>query len=355
MYDSQASSPLAKLQAFSVGHGRSSPLEQPSDAGMAVKIEDDTRALEAADELRVARLRATITPTTYDLAWFYIPEWPTTWTLRRGLLDLQGIDLLAVLSNWTFSGKFPQQTTGARINAVLNVLGRPAAARLIDPGVEVVAAETVTNAQALAYLQLIATSENGVYFVDAQGRDVFHDRNHRLTAPRSTAVQATFGDGGPGTIEIPLVEQPTYTAPSDELWNQVVVTWGTKGETATANDYLSQRKRGVRSLPRETRLATHAAAQAQADALLARYSVPRRRLVGLTVDPVRPLAQQTQQAIFKTVLPLEVSDRVRVIRRPPAGGAPVQIDAYVERPAHAVSGEGNAQSWRFGLAVSPVA
>ena len=189
-------------------------------------------------------------------------------------------------------------------------------------------------------------------FVDGAGNFVFHDRNHRLTAARSITPQAVLGDGGPATNELPYLSV-ALDLPDDQIWNEITVTYGDPGrgqQTATAVDSTSQRRFGVRSLPtRETRLTSVAAAQAQADAILARYKDPHVRFASVTLDPTR------YPGLWAAALGAEISDRVTVKRRPYAGGTPIAKDAWVERVAHRVAlpNEGR-NTWQAMLELTTV-
>lgn len=332
----------------STSRGRQRETEQAAAGSATVTLKDTTRRLEpgfAASDLapnvaplRFCRLRATLAATTYDLLRFYVQDWPTDWNLRSGIVNLGGPDLLGVLGTWPLAGAFVQQLTGARINAILDRIGWPAAARAIDTGVQTVAKETVTGQNALSYLQLIADSDNGLFFIDGAGNAVFHDGAHRATAARSIAPQAVFGDGGPGTSELPYVGSPGFLKPADQIWNQVTVSYGLKDQTVTVSDYVSQR-RGLRALPtRETRLVNATAALALANTLLARFKDPPERFTSVTIDPRR------FPGLWAAALGLEVGDRVTVKRGPAPGGAVVSKDCWIESVAHSIQLD-SPQSW----------
>jgi len=85
----------------------------------------------------------------------------------------------------------------------------------------------------------------------------------------------------------------------------------------------------VSTLAVETRLTTQAAAQARANALLARLSQPRTRFVSLTIDPTR------YPGLWQPALSLEVSDRINVRGRP-LGGTLISKDSWIERVEHRV-------------------
>jgi hypothetical protein len=351
------SSPVPRLaQGLSTARGRQTEREQPTAGQVSATVEDTLRALEPdypaspyypnVINNRYARLRATVSPTTYDLMRFFIPDWNPGWTLRRAYLTLAGTDLLGVLGTWPLSGSFQQQQTGARINAVLDRVGWPTAARAIDAGTQTVAAETVVGGGTLTYLQLIAQSDNGLFFIDAAGNAVFHDSAHRTTATRSTVPQAVFGDGGPSTTELPYVSV-AYNKPADEIWNQVTVKYGAAGDqSVTVSDYVSQR-RGVKVLPdRETRLVTAAAATSLATLILARYKDPAARFTQVVIEPAR------YPGLWAKALGLEISDRVIMKARRPGGGAAISKDCWIEAVGHQISFDPN--KWVTTLALTTV-
>lgn len=87
------------------------------------------------------------------------------------------------------------ETSGSRINRVLNSIDWPVADRVIDAGSTTMQATDLAGS-GLSELQLVQDTELGELFVDARGRAVFQGRESVLFRTESAYSQATFGDAG---------------------------------------------------------------------------------------------------------------------------------------------------------------
>lgn len=278
----------------------------------------------------------------------FVERWQVDWQLRRAIVQLSCFDALAVFATWNVRGVRPQEPTGARIHAILDKVGWPTAARLIDTGQETVVAETWDGSRtALEELRSAADSELGMVFVDEVGNVVFHDRDHRSRDPRSTVSQALFSETPPG---LPYVTVGVAEPDLQRVFNEVKVDHAaaTTDVYGFAVDSASQAQNGQRALPdRSTRLATLTAAQAQAERIVARLKDPVLRLTQVTLEPER----DETGTLWATVLGLRISDRVTVSRQPAGGGAAVTRAVYVEAISHNWPPGGR---WSTTLTLSPV-
>jgi hypothetical protein len=112
-------------------------------------------------------------------------------------------------------------------------LGWPAADRVIATGDTTLQATTL-DGSVLNELQLVQDTEQGEFYLDAQGRAVFRNRQALLTDARSTTSQATFGDGGyAATGEIPYADAMQST-PGDTLVNSIDAPHGPAARNSTS-------------------------------------------------------------------------------------------------------------------------
>lgn len=115
---------------------------------------------------------------------------------------------------------------GQFINVILSAIGWPAAQRLIDTSPILVQGSDYGDT-ALDLMQVAQQTDGGDLFMDALGNVVFFTRNHVLSAPASTSVQAVFGDR-PGTVEPNGTELPYAAAvrvsDNTTLYNDVQIT-----------------------------------------------------------------------------------------------------------------------------------
>jgi hypothetical protein len=176
-------------------------------------------------------------------------------------------------------------------------------------------------------LQLVQDTEQGEFYIDAQGRAVFRNRKALLTDTRSKTSQATFGDGGfAATGEIPYADASQST-PGDTLVNTVTAARVGGIDQAGHRRRVGQARYGAKSQTRDDLLMQDDATALQwANWLKYQYSTPA---------PVRPhRVQQPETAGRGRVLAGTARPR---LRRP-------DHRSSVVRPAAARRSSGTASS-----------
>ena len=117
---------------------------------------------------------------------------------------VDGFQLLNLSTVSTVTGATAGETTGNRINDILNTVGWPSGMRDVDTGLTTVQADPATTRTALNALQTVATTEYGALYMDASGQVVFQDRNlttksigilppHLLTMEAALPTQTSSG------------------------------------------------------------------------------------------------------------------------------------------------------------------
>lgn len=221
------------------------------------------------------------------------------------------------------------QLSGARVEAILDraEVNYPADSRDIDAGTVTLGTQTITaNTNALAYLQTVAATEQGLFFAKADGTLRFTDR---LTATFATSA-ATFTDAGAGGL--PYRTLSTRYG-QEFLYNRVQVTRD-GGTTQAADNAASQSEYGVSTLALDNLLFDDdTQAAALADVLVDLYALPEYRFTDLTVA-----VNALDAADRDTLLALEVGDVVTV-ERTFTTGTPASISAEyaVDGIAHSIS------------------
>lgn len=152
------------------------------------------------EAMRRVRIRAVYGGITYAIFYGYADDWVpsyqgNSWTYTTlpatdGSVLLSGVDRAALASPVGAS-----EYSGDRVTRILNAAGWPATDRVIDGGDTTLQATTMAGTP-LAELQLVQDTEQGEFYIDAQGRAVFRERRATLSNDRSTDVQARFGDAG---------------------------------------------------------------------------------------------------------------------------------------------------------------
>jgi hypothetical protein len=197
---------------------------------------------------------------------------------------------------------FDGDTTGARINRILDAALWPTSQRSIATGLVTVQADTYGDF-ALALIQRIVDTELGALYVDGAGRMTFVDRLKALS-PRSTTVEATFSDAG---TDVDYTQLPAQVR-RGELYNQASVTRD-GGVEQVAVDLDSQGQFGPSTYPGQigTMSRTDADALSLATWTVNRYRAPTTKFPQIAVDA-------TTQNMWLTLLSLRRFSRIRMLR-----------------------------------------
>lgn len=261
------------------------------------------------------------------------PSYATT-TLQAadGFLILAGVTLPAVGS--TGAGEL----SGARVQRILTAAGWYAAPR----GMSVVSAgnsamqATTLGSPALDLLQLTAASEIGAAYVDESGSLVFRARHDVLTDPRSSMVQAVFGDR-PGTVQADGTEMyySAVTVPAADLSlaNDIQATMqgGTLQEvtnTASVARFLFKRTYARSDLILTTDAET--LNWAQYVAWIVAGGQPE-------FDSITLIPSADPDNLWPLALGLRIGDRIQVWRRPPGMASPITRDCLIRGIAHTIT------------------
>jgi hypothetical protein len=356
-----------RVLACSINRGRQYELDTVQPSTLTLRLDNGDRALDPTYTgspyypnvlpMRPVRVSATYAGTTYYLFTGYVERWPITWDAPAwGSATLSGIDGMAVLATALVTGSFIQETTGARISEILTAASWAIAApvsganywvlgtgklgtttvlsynpptSIIDTGrslVQAVTLATSDNTAALAHIQAMADAERGLFFIDGQGRAVFHDRAHRFnTSSAGTFVDAKSTPSGIYYQDL----QPDMDAA--RVFNDVTVTATPGGTAQNATDATSQLRYLRRSMNLSPPLVTDSDALNQATFELALRKDARLRFEQMVVKP------QGQEACWAHALGREISDKILVQRLPATRlGANGQINqsCFIESIQH---------------------
>ena len=188
------------------------------------------------------------------------------------------------------------------------------------------------------YIQTIADTENGTWYVDGEGFVNFKDRWNRL---QKLVPSVTFGDGTGETPyeggDLLINFDPTYVL-NDVMINRANgVTVAIQDQTSLVNYYPRSYSRTIQSL-------ADSDANDAANFLLSRYKDPHARPETLTLTPAR------NPSVFPVALNLEIGDLVRVNKRP-LGAPAISIDCFVERVEHGFDAQSG--DWITHVTLSP--
>jgi hypothetical protein len=243
---------------------------------------------------------------------------------NRSIVSIQSSDALkTITTNNLPATSVSSELAGARVTRILDLpeVAWPSDKRSIDTGDTLLSNVAITEGtQAVAYLQLIGTSEAGEVFISKDGKFVFKERN---AAPGAVDVIFTDETSVPGFTVIPFADLSVVYG-SEQLYNRVVLSNNkVVPDEAIAEDLSSQEVYGARSYS-VTGLLTDSATDLQslANFLLSRFKEPQYRFDSLSV--VLDVLTEAQQ---NEVLDLEIGNIVQVRFTP--SGVPPAIDQYV--------------------------
>lgn len=284
--------------------------------------------------MRAFRLQATWAGVAYDVWAGFADEWRLDWSnADTAETTLTGTDGTKVVSNYdsvagaTVGGG---ETTGARINRVLDNAGWPAGERVIDNGLTTVQSTDLAN-NAWTEILLTADTEIGEVYFDAANRVVFRGRQAILTEPRSITSQATFGCD-PGELTYDSVD---VANDDTQVRNIIRISrvGGTVQEVQDADSIAEyQRKTWGRSdliMQTDGEAADYAA-----------YVLSFSKDAMLRFDSIRITPTTDPDNLWPQVLGRELGDRITVKFTPPGGGAVIERDVFIRGIKHDVAAPG---------------
>jgi len=210
------------------------------------------------------------------------------------------------------------ETTGARVTRVLDLVGWRSADRSIETGASTLgpAPSSVEGATALDHLLAVEQTEQGRFFIAGDGVATFFSRNHETTV----AAEATFTDDD--IIDL------AFDYSDANLCNDF---------TATRNGGLPQRAEDATSIAEYWRqsdsmsgllYSTDNEALAMAEWRVGNLAEPTMRPTGLTFMPYRDLPD-----LYPRVMVRELGDRITVTKTSMTG-SDVTVDAVIEGIRH---------------------
>ncbi len=145
---------------------------------------------------------ATYGATTYPIFSGFITSYVNTQpkdATEVAYTTIQAVDASRLANNaqiTTVAGATAGDLSGTRVNQILDQIDWPATMRDIDAGLTTLQNDPGTLRTSLGAMQVVAQSEYGALYVDANGEFVFQDR--AVTAGSIGGTVTTFNDNGTG-------------------------------------------------------------------------------------------------------------------------------------------------------------
>jgi hypothetical protein len=317
------------VASVTVDRGKSRELDRYTAGNASVTLHNDSRIFDPfnASSIFFSQIlpRKPIAIETNGERVFtgFIDDWDLTYDVSgKSFASVSAVDGFLRLSAAELdSFTATSQLSSERITAILNrpEVAWPIANRSIETGLTTLQADVVPeNANALQYLQLVETTENGQLFVDRSGAVTF---KNRVTIPPLTTTVVFADDATANGINYTNIG---VVYGSENLYNRVTIT--REGGTPQVADSLSsQNAYGISAFSLDGLLLTSdAIALELAEYLVGLYDEPELRINEITVN----LHDKTSQEVDDLLI-IEIADVINVIFTPNQVGAPIDQFAIV--------------------------
>jgi hypothetical protein len=248
---------------------------------------------------------AATTPTAQSFLFSgYVTDYKYTFPTGQelGYVDITCSDafrLFAMANVSTVGSATAGQTTGTRIEKILDQVDFPSSMRIIDAGSTTVQADPATTRSSLSAIQVAEFTEQGAFFVQAGGEVEFKDRN------------AVVGSLAPAPIEFNQSGGIPYADLRFQFDDKLIINSSTMtrvgGTTVSSVDADSIAKYFPHGMNVENLIAqTDAQVQQIADIYVATRKETTIRIDAMTVDLLDPAVPTD------TIIGLEYFDNVKI-------------------------------------------
>ena len=323
----------SRFQGFTSRRGRADEWSGITPGEVTVTLDDHDGAFDPDNAssayypnvalTRPVYVQATWLGVTYGLGYAYIDDIQARPLPVDADVEIHAVDFYKRLSLRKVTVSFPRQSVGARVGALLDLVGWPATMRTIDAGKLVVPAETLTSVNPLTHLDKLMKAEGGLFWIDGNGNAVYHDRTYR----QLKTSRGTFGAGGLA------VKAVTPSFKDSVLYNQVVVQ-RTGGAAQVANDGPSQTANDIRTytLPQDAAdlLPDDPTALGLANHILGLSKLASARIAQVELDPA------ADDALWPHVLGAEIGDMITLNHNLPGTKGITSSLYFIEQISHKV-------------------
>jgi hypothetical protein len=266
--------------------------------------------------LRKIRVAATTDTTQAFLFSGYVTDYKYTYPVGQelGYVDITSSDafrLFAMANVSTVASATAGQTTGTRIDKILDQVDFPSSMRFIDAGSTTVQADPATTRSSLSAIQVAEFTEQGAFFVRADGEVEFKDRAD------------VVGSLAPAPIEFNQTTGIPYSDLRFAFDDKLIINSATMkrvdGATVSANNSDSIAKYFPHGMNVENLIAqTDAQVQDIADIYVATRAETTIRIDAMTVDLLDP------NVPTDTMIGLEYFDNLKITNVQPDGSTIVK-------------------------------
>ena len=227
-----------------------------------------------------------------------------------------------------------QEKSSLRIGRILNAFGWSSSDRVISTGDLDVQAGVPVTTNLLQALKSVEEAEQGQFYMSADGKATFRDRNYKRT--QQFTSQATFGNG---VGELPFSDVIT-TLDDSKILNIISVTRD-GGSEQLLSDTDSVAKFGSRQDSLSGTLnVTDADALSVAQQRLSQFKDTGSRIEGMIVNPL------SSTSLWNQALVRELGDKI-TIKIPTPVSTTMEFDVHIDRISHSVSAINQTWTWQI--------
>ena len=331
--------------SIGIGRGKTRQLDRYKSGQATVSFNNESRIFDplysaspyAGQIIPRRPVRISVNSEVQFQGW--IDDWDLSYSLQgKSTASIICSDGLSLLANQILTaGTRTSQLSGARLEAVLSdpQVNWPLDERRIDAGETVLQAdEVLENVNALSYLELIATTEFGSFFIDKSGNARYKDR-YGIESGDEAILLSDDGTGIPYSDMLVIYG-------SELLYNNVVLSQ-LEGSTVAIDDPASQAQFGIFNLTQLGLLMNETEDLVNLAIYLAsKYSTPEYRFESVTMQ-LHDLETVDQEKL----LSLELGDTLTVKFTPNNVGDPIERNVEIIRIAHSANPQ--THNITFGL------
>lgn len=311
--------------------------------------------------LKRIRITATYSATSYVLFEGFLDTIPVVFTAQGSdsIVTFHATDAFKILQSGTLDsrswrvgrGGFSElgistrlgyedltELSSDRVTRILNAIGFPSNRRDVLTGTVNVQQQDLSD-NILSAIREIELAENAQFFISADGKATFRNRNYRLSNTKAINVQGTFSNTG---SDLPFTDVG-LSLDDNEIIN--VYEWTRQGGST---QYISDADSVIRYTAKGSTKSTINTSDADVLSIIeqkiAETSLPIVRVDNLTVNP------RDNTGLWTQVLNREFGDRIKVKIQNPDGSI-LEDELLIESIRHQV--DGSSQSWSWSATLSP--
>ena len=233
---------------------------------------------------------------------------------------------------------FTNELSSARVTKILDAFGFPSDRRDVQTGTLQVGTQQITD-NVLSALQECETAENAQFFISADGKATFRNRDYRLSNTKAINVQSTFSNDG---SNLPYVDVG-LSFDDQEIVN--IYEWTREGGTT---QYIADTDSVLNYGAFDNAQTTINISDTNVASLIAQKvaetSQPIVRFNNLVVNP------RENTLLWTQALGREFGDRIKVKVVNPDGSS-LEDEVLIESIQHSVIA--SSQTWRWSVTLSP--